>query len=151
MTSPSKVQKRGEASSYAAVAELLEHGNPVALTDSTGAKAELPADTVELLRSAIAAMIQGHTPQVVSMDQTLSTQEAAQLLGISRPTLVRLLEDGAIDYVQPAGVHRRVSLSAISEYRTRIAEGRREILSEMTAEAAMDDSYEEANGFIQTR
>jgi excisionase family DNA binding protein len=151
MGDSSVVQHEAGSGAYAAVAELLEHGNAMTLTDSTGAKAELPADTAALLRTAVAEILHGRTPQIVSSDQTVSTQQAAQVLGISRPTLVKLLEDGAIKYERPGGVHRRVSVAALAEYQERIASRRMELLAEMAQEAAEDDAYEHGNGFVQTR
>ena len=53
--------------------------------------------------------------RVVSADGTLSTQEAANILRVSRPTLERLLEDGVIQSEQP-GTQQRVSRRAIQEF-----------------------------------
>lgn len=65
----------------------------------------------------------------------LSTQEAANLLGISRPTLVKLLESGEIAFTKP-GRHRRVQLRDLLDYQRQLHERRRAELAAMTAEAA---------------
>jgi excisionase family DNA binding protein len=51
-------------------------------------------------------MREGKAITLVPRTQRLTTQEAADFLGISRPTLVKLLEDGKIPFDQP-GRHRR--------------------------------------------
>ena len=80
----------------------------------------------------------------------LSTQEAASLLGISRPTLVKLLESGKIPFTKP-GRHRRVQLQHLLDYQRLQREHRREELVAMTTEAPDDDAYRSINGFIGTR
>jgi excisionase family DNA binding protein len=56
----------------------------------------------------------GQRVEVVQVAETLTTQQAANLLDVSRPTLVKLLESGLIPYEQP-GVHPRISRAAIDE------------------------------------
>jgi len=80
----------------------------------------------------------------------LTTQEGADLLGISRPTLVRLLEAGEIPFTKP-GRHRRIALADLIAYQNRARNSRRETLDAMTSEAAEDGAYERVNGFAPTR
>jgi len=80
----------------------------------------------------------------------LSTQEAADELGISRPTLVKLLESGEITFTKP-GRHRRVQLTDLRDYQQRMRQRRRDELVAMTQEAAEDDAYTNINGFTETR
>src|SRR5262245_4233015 len=78
-----------------------------ALVVPDGSQVELPTDVYELLRDVLAALSQGMAITVAPVHTVLTTSQAADLLGISRPTLVRLLEAGEIPYEQPAR-HRRV-------------------------------------------
>lgn len=72
--------------------------------------------------------------------QRLTTQEAADFLGVSRPTLVKLLEEGKIPYEQP-GRHRRVLFTNVLAYRDRLREERRVALDQMTRDASEDGLY----------
>lgn len=81
-------------------------------------------------------MSQGRAITVVLVDEVLTTQEAADCLGISRPTLVKLLESGRIPHERPAvGRHRRVRLADVMTYQQQFAQGRSEALDAMTREA----------------
>ena len=71
----------------------------------------------------------------------LTTQEAADLLGVSRPTLVKLLESGAIPFECP-GRHRRVRLEDLLRYQKRQAEARRTGLKRLTQEAQETGLYD---------
>src|SRR6266511_2543238 len=67
-------------------------GTPAAGAAGGGERIELPAEVFEVLRQVVLAMTEGQAVTVAPHHQTLTTQEAADLLGVSRPTLVRLLE-----------------------------------------------------------
>jgi excisionase family DNA binding protein len=71
----------------------------------------------------------------------LTTQEAADLLNISRPTLVRLLSDGEIPYTM-RGRHRRVLLRDALGYSERTRSERRRALDEMATDAEDDGVYD---------
>ncbi len=88
------------------------------LTDPDGRTVELPEPMFEVLLQVAAAMKAGLAVTVAPHRLTLSTQEAADLLRISRTTLVRLLENGAIPFEKPSR-HRKVRLDDLLEYRRR--------------------------------
>lgn len=101
----------------------------------------LPAEVFEVLRDVVTAMAQGQAVTVASVHQRLTTQEAASLLGISRPTFVKLLEEGEIPYEQP-GRHRRVLLSDVLAYRKRRSTQGREALDRRVEIADESGMYE---------
>lgn len=72
--------------------------------------------------------------------QRLTTQEAADFLDASRPTLVKLLEEGRIPFDQP-GRHRRVLFTGLLAYRKRRRDGRRATLEQMTQDASEAGLY----------
>ncbi|WP_369132439.1 helix-turn-helix domain-containing protein [Modestobacter sp. I12A-02662] len=98
----------------ALAAELAGDGAPTA-ADPGGA---LPGPLREVLGLAAAALAAGRPVTLACHEPTLSTQEAADLLGISRPTLVRLLDAGVIPYDRP-GRHRRVQLADLLVHQQR--------------------------------
>lgn len=71
----------------------------------------------------------------------LTTQEAADLLGVSRPTLVKLLEAKEIPFERP-NRHRRLLLSDVLDYRQRRASERRAALDEMVEIGEREGMYE---------
>jgi excisionase family DNA binding protein len=83
-----------------------------------GDRVELPAEVHRVLRQVVEAMRQGLAVTAAPQTQTLTTQQAADLLGVSRPTMVRLLDDGQIAY-ERAGTHRRILLRDLLTYRER--------------------------------
>jgi len=88
------------------------------VTGPDGRSVELPEPMFEVLLQVAAALKAGLAVTVAPHHLTLSTQEAADLLRISRTTLVRLLETGALPFEKPSR-HRKVRLDDLLEYRRR--------------------------------
>lgn len=106
---------------------------------------ELTEPIYRALREVVAAMRQGRAVTVAPVDTTLTTQQAADFLGISRPTLVKLLDSGQIDFDRP-GSHRRVRLVDLLEYRRVRRAAQYEAISAMSAE---DDDDEDPAVVLQ--
>jgi excisionase family DNA binding protein len=105
------------------LAALRDRGRQAAeprprLTGPDGRGVELPEPMFDVLLQVAAAMKAGLAVTVAPHHLTLSTQEAADLLHISRTTLVRLLETGVIPFEKPSR-HRKVRLDDLLEYRRR--------------------------------
>ncbi len=95
----------------------------------------LPEPVREALFNVVNAMAHGRAITLVPRQQKLTTQEAADLLNISRPTLVKLLEEGRIPFEKP-GRHRKVSLDALLEYQEKTRANRHAALDELTRDSA---------------
>lgn len=81
-------------------------------------RVELPVELYRVLRQAAEALQAGLAVTVAPMTKTLTTQQAAELLGVSRPTVIRLLDDGEIPFDR-VGSHRRIILRDLLAYRER--------------------------------
>ena len=75
----------------------------------------MPPEIFEILREVVEALSQGLAITIAPHQMNSLTSEAAGILGLSRPTLVRLLEAGEIPFEQP-GRHRRVRLADVLAY-----------------------------------
>ncbi len=120
------------------------------LTGPSGEHLVLPPEVFEVLRDVVTAMAQGQAVTIAPVHQRLTTQEAADLLGISRPTLVKLLESGEIPFEQP-GRHRRVRLADVLAYRAERSVQARDALDRMVEIADESGMYEQTATPKRTR
>lgn len=102
------------------------------LLGAEGEAIDLPPSAYEALRAVVAGMTSGLTMTLVPHGKELTTQEAADLLNVSRPYLVRIVDAGEIP-AHRVGTHRRLKIEDVLAYRAHRAVSRREALREMTA------------------
>jgi len=95
-----------------------------------GTRIALPDELATVLRDVVTTLAQGKAVTVAPQHTTLTTQQAADLLGVSRPTLVKFLDAGKLPYTQP-GRHRRLRLSDVLAYRDRVRHEREQDLDEL--------------------
>jgi excisionase family DNA binding protein len=117
------------------------HTEPGLLLGPDGEQVPLPAEVYRVLRQVVEVMRQGKATLVAPQGLLLTTQEAADFLGVSRPTLVKLLEDGAIPFEKP-NRHRRVRLQDLIDFQQRRRAERRVALNQLTEEADELGLYE---------
>ena len=120
-------------------------GPKPALVGADGRRVEVPGPVFDALVQVATAMAHGQGVTVIPQNALLTTQEAAELLGISRPTLVRLVEDGEIPYEQ-RGRHRRVMLADLLAYQASMRRERREALDRMAQEGQAAGLYDATAG-----
>jgi excisionase family DNA binding protein len=102
------------------------------LDDPSAGTVKLPASAVRLLVHILEEMARGNTVTLIPVHAELTTQEAADLLNISRPTLIQLLDEGKIDY-RRVGTHRRIRFEAVMAFKRRAEAERRAVLAELAA------------------
>lgn len=91
---------------------------------------ELPREAVEALLEIARALSRGHQVHLVPHDSDLTTQAAAELLGVSRPHLIALIDRGELA-CHMVGTHRRLNAEHVLAYRTRRNEARRDAVREV--------------------
>lgn len=94
----------------------------------------LPGYAINLLLTMLTEMSKGNAITVMPIHAELSTQETAELLNVSRPHLVNLLEQGNIPF-RKVGTHRRILANDVFDYKQRIDEARFKALDELAAQA----------------
>lgn len=112
---------------------LAERDSEAALVAPDGTHRPIPAEIFEVLEYVATALANGHGVTIAPYEALLTTQEAADYLGISRPTLVRLLENDEIPF-EKRGRHRRVMLRELVDYQERFRVDRRKALREIARE-----------------
>jgi len=101
--------------------------------EGEGDQVELPESMYRLLVQVVEALSSGRAVTVAPHSTTLTTQQAADILGVSRPTVVRLIDAGELASQRP-GTRRQVLLRDVLEYRER----RRQRQYDMLAATAVD-------------
>ncbi|WP_432072363.1 helix-turn-helix domain-containing protein [Streptomyces wuyuanensis] len=115
----------------AATARMVPEQVQVLVRTSDGSELALPRELVRILLASAGELARGHAVTVLASEVQLSPAETAELLGLSRPFVTRLLDAGDIPSMNlPGSSHRVVRLAdvlAFQQRRERRREGRRQI------------------------
>ncbi len=95
---------------------------------------EIPLKALKLFTTIVSKMAEGKSVSLFATETELTTQQAANILNVSRPHLVKLLEIGEIAFIK-VGSHRRILLEDILKYESKLKKERRSGLNSLAKEA----------------
>lgn len=112
----------------------LDHSRAAVITltteDGSHPTVELPPVALRFIGELLGAMSQGQTVTILPTKAEFSTMEAAHFLNVSRPFLIKLLEDGELPY-RKVGTHRRILFEDLAAYKQRLTEARHAALERL--------------------
>lgn len=120
-----------ERAQLSEIERLIQGETAPKLVGEAGQQMELPAPALALLRELVHQLARDQAVAVVATGKELTTQEAADILNVSRPYLIKLLEQGEIPFAM-VGTHRRILVSDLLAYKRRRDAARRQALVELT-------------------
>lgn len=130
---PTKEEQELAMASYDALAATLKQlkdENPEIEIEETKELIKVPLSALKLLAQVLKAMSEGNPISIVPVAAEMTTQAAADIIGCSRPHLVKLLEEGVIPFSK-VGRHRRVRIEDVVAYKKQMKEKQRQALIEM--------------------
>ncbi|MEH2004251.1 helix-turn-helix domain-containing protein [Nostoc sp.] len=136
---------KAEAEAIKQLEHIINHENSqLKLVAANGEEITIPDSVLRVLRLVVEAMASGENVSIVTHNPELTTQQAADLLNVSRPYLIKLLKQGELPYIM-VGTHRRVKFEDLIKYKQQRDTKRGKLLQElieMSQEAGLYD-YEE--------
>lgn len=139
------VPSEAEGAQFVRIKEQLEqqsaNGATMRIVAGDGEELELPGSLFEVVRHIAMTLSEGRGISVMPHDTQLTTQEAADFLGISRPTLVKHLSEGEIPF-SAVGRHRRVLLTDLLRYQEDARVKRRALLRRTAREGQQDGLFD---------
>jgi len=119
---------------------MLDRGAP-ALVSASGERLVVPPTVYEVLRKVVELMAEGKSVTLLPDNQVVTTQRAADLLGMSRPFFIKLLETGAMAHHR-VGNQRRVYLRDVLEFARKRDEERQAALDRLSRQAVEVGLYD---------
>lgn len=109
---------------------------------------ELPDSVFNLLRQVVYYLSEGKAISLIPVNKELTTQEAADILNVSRPFLIKILDQGDLRF-RYVGSHRRIRVDDLIDYQNRRDSNRRQALDEMIKISEEAGLYDKDIGFVE--
>ena len=136
---PTRKDQRAAKATYDLLSKTsLPYKQVNLLVDNTKSSPELPEKVVQLLKELLFFMSEGKSISIMPSSSELSTQDAADILQVSRPHIVKLLEEGKIPY-HKAGSHRRILQQDLADYELSLKKTRKASLDYLAKQAQKED------------
>jgi len=130
---PTKAEQKAARESYDALAasiEQLHSENPEIEIEETEEKIRIPINALRLLAKILMELSRGNPISIVPIATEITTQAAAELIGCSRPHIVRLLEEGKIPFTK-VGKHRRIKYEDLAKFKKEMKSRQRNKIQEL--------------------
>lgn len=138
----SVIAQKQEADSIRKLEHILSlQGSSAKLVGANGDAITIPESVYQVLRQVVHAMALGQAISIAPQEQEMTTQQAAEILNVSRPYLIKLLEQEAIPYIK-VGSHRRVRYEDLIIYKQQRDAKRSNCLDELIQESQDMGLYE---------
>lgn len=130
---PTKEEQRAAQESYKALASSIEQLRtemPEIEIEETDEKIRIPINALRFLAAILKEISRGNPVSIVPIATEITTQAAAELLGCSRPHIVKLLEEGKIPYTT-VGKHRRIKYEDLVTFKKEMKTKQRNKIQEL--------------------
>lgn len=141
---PSKEEQRLALASYDALASTIEQlrsDNPEIEFEETSEKIKVPIKALKLLAEILRTLSQGRPVSIVASATEMTTQAAAEMLGCSRPFLIRILEEGKIPFTK-VGRHRRIKAEDVIQYKRLMKSDQKSLLIDIMKDDEASGLYD---------
>ncbi|WP_017318182.1 helix-turn-helix domain-containing protein [Mastigocladopsis repens] len=141
----SVVAQEKEAQTFKELERILQsEGSKVKLLGANGEQIDIPESLHQVLHHVVQAFVKGRIISIIPENCEMTTQQAADFLNVSRPYLIKLLEQGEIPHIK-VGTHRRVPFQDLMKYKEQRDMKRRQALQELTQFLQDEGFYDEEN------
>lgn len=141
---PTKKEREIAQSSFEALSSAMAHLNTEKVDieiEGRNDKIVLPLSALKFLEDILKNMSEGKIISIVPLATEVTTQKAAEILGCSRPHLIKILEDGEIPFTK-IGRHRRIMIEDVVAYKKKMKEEQRQHIIDIMAEDEEDGLYD---------
>lgn len=133
ISKPSKEEQKAAMLSYDALVSTLnklKDQNPEIEIEETQQRIRIPLSALKLLTQILKETSQGKPVSIVPVATEVTTQAAAEILGCSRPHVVKLLDTGQIKFTK-VGKHRRIKYEDVINYKKKMKAEQERLINEI--------------------